>query len=151
MQERYGRQNWQYSEKTMTRKNNSKKHREILGECPVCKSDLYVHGVCTKCGWDKDRGSGRTTSQMKLAPENSVFIWNNEILDYPRELAASIGRFDLKILGLQCLDDIRIFSGKIYPKIIVDHASCLSDRQFYALCTVRSMCCRENLQRKAAS
>lgn len=32
-----------------------------------------------------ERGTGRTTAQMKSAPRNSVFIWCNQHIDYPKK------------------------------------------------------------------
>ena len=45
------------------------------------------------------RGSGQTSEQMKSAPRDAVFVWCNDGLRYPTDLARHLGREDLKIVG----------------------------------------------------
>lgn len=64
------------------------------------------------------RGSGRTTRAMQNAPMNAVYVWCNDKLSYPRDLARKVGRDDLRIVGP---DDIeRRAPGA--TAILVDHA-----------------------------
>lgn len=67
------------------------------------------------------RGEGTTTRQMQEAPQNAVFIWCNDVLEYPRRVAARIGRTDLKIVGPVWLDDER-WRGLEPTSIVADHA-----------------------------
>ena len=49
---------------------------------------------------DGDRGSGRTTEQMKDAPVGATFIWCNDRTSYAERLAKHLGRPDLRIKPL---------------------------------------------------
>jgi hypothetical protein len=75
-----------------------------------------------------DRGTGRTTAQMKAAPEGAVFIWCNSHLHYPRALAQDLGRRDLLIRSPEWLegDGLRSFR----EEIVLDHAVSLTRRQY---------------------
>lgn len=73
----------------------------------------------------EERGTGRTTKQMREAPAGAVFVWNNDHLEYPRHVARVIGRPDLKIIGPRGLDRIR----PPLAGIVVDHAASLSHQQ----------------------
>lgn len=46
----------------------------------------------------KVRGTGRTSKQMLEAPIGATFVWCNHHLEYPRLLATSLGRNDLRII-----------------------------------------------------
>jgi hypothetical protein len=46
---------------------------------------------------DSQRGTGRTTKQMRDAPQGAIFVWCNGHTDYPRALARHLGREDLRI------------------------------------------------------
>ena len=46
-----------------------------------------------------ERGTGKTTEQIKNAPKNAVFVWCNSHLDYPKDLAIFLERPDLKIVS----------------------------------------------------
>lgn len=75
-----------------------------------------------------ERGSGSTTRQIKSAPMGAVFVWVNGDLHYPRRLAESLGRTDLRMssprsVGSGALRGLRV------PEVIVDHAADLTERQ----------------------
>lgn len=76
-----------------------------------------------KLGMDRDpnRRRGRTTQQMILAPEGSIYIWCNKHLDYPKQLARDLGRPDLRIVSPNWVSTDR-WVGMEYPALIVDHA-----------------------------
>lgn len=66
------------------------------------------------------RGIGRTTKQIKNAPQNSTFIWCNSDISYPKEIARKLGRDDIEIrtpgyIGLQKHRGCR-------RPIVIDHA-----------------------------
>jgi hypothetical protein len=68
------------------------------------------------------RQTGRTTNQMKEAPEGAIFIWVNAVLSYPKSLSKSLGREDLIIYSSK---DLIYNNGKlnsINRPIILDHA-----------------------------
>jgi hypothetical protein len=67
------------------------------------------------------RGDETTTKQMKEAKKDAVFVWLNHNLDYPRHLARSLNREDLKIVSPSWLEDRR-FVGLNITDIILDHA-----------------------------
>lgn len=79
---------------------------------------------------DEFRGTGITTKQMQDAPKGSVFIWCNQHTRYPKTIARTLGREDLKIYGPGILehDAIRL-RGQEVPAIIVDHAANLTENQ----------------------
>lgn len=86
------------------------------------------------------RGSGRTTEAMRSAPKNSVYVWLNGNLWYPKALAQLLGREDLIIVGPSWLTDRR-WLGITFPEITLDHATYLTSEQweayFYARTRVR--------------
>jgi hypothetical protein len=67
----------------------------------------------------KKRGSGRTTKQMHEAPKNSVFVWANADLHYPKKLAEKLGRTDLKIVGPNWL--LNGWRGVQLSGLVIDH------------------------------
>jgi hypothetical protein len=75
------------------------------------------------------RQSGQTTDQMQAAPPHAIFIWCNDLTDYPRALARRLGRTDLQIEPLSGLDDGHRLRGVRAPALILDHAARLSGRQ----------------------
>jgi hypothetical protein len=83
-----------------------------------------------------ERGSGRTTQQMKEAPHGAMFVWCNGHLHYPRDLARALDRRDLEIVSPEQLEDDR-FRGRSLTGIIVDHAATLHGRQFEAIRELR--------------
>ena len=81
-----------------------------------------------------ERGSGRTTKQMKSAPIGAVFVWYNDHIDYPERLAVYLQRGDLKILRLSTLDHgAQTLRGIEFFGVVVDHAADLSDKQSEAV------------------
>lgn len=92
-----------------------------------------------------ERGSGRTTRQMENAPIGAVFVWCNDHIDWPKRLALSIQRSDLKILRLSVLDHgAQILRGLEFSGFVIDHAADLSDKQSetvnWLLSRVRKAC-----------
>jgi hypothetical protein len=71
---------------------------------------------------DKFRGTGRTTSQMKAAPLNAVFVWCNYELHTPARLAHNAGRSDLRLVTPAFLSFALKHRGEEFTGIIVDHA-----------------------------
>lgn len=69
---------------------------------------------------DRQRGSGTTTGQMKNAPKNAIFVWHSDNTEYPKALARSIDRNDLKIVGPSCINS-RKWLGLNYSAVVVDH------------------------------
>lgn len=66
------------------------------------------------------RGSGRTTQQMRDAPRGACFVWCNERLDYPTRLAKALLRSDLTIIApSQDLDDFH--RARVWA-VVRDHA-----------------------------
>lgn len=70
---------------------------------------------------DYDRGTGRTTRQMKRAKEGSIYIWLSSSLDYPKQLAQKNLRPDLEIVDSSWLTYER-WRGRRFSDIILDHA-----------------------------
>jgi hypothetical protein len=77
---------------------------------------------------DNDRGTGRTSQQLKFAPQGAIFIWCNDRLDYPKCLIGRhwINRPDIKIVAPSWLDDG--WRGQRFTGIVIDHAAQLSSR-----------------------
>lgn len=78
-----------------------------------------------------ERGMGRTTSQMRGAPEAAVYVWCNDALAYPRRLAQSLGRGDLDIVPPAFVTDARYMG--LGNAVILDHAVELSAEGFARL------------------
>lgn len=78
---------------------------------------------------DRTRANGITSMQMLLAPQDAIYIWCNNSLGYPRDLAKYIGRRDLKIYGPSHLGDARL-AGHHLTGIVVDHAAHLTEFQY---------------------
>jgi len=68
-----------------------------------------------------DRQTGRTTSQMKSAPHNAVFVWITHDLHYPKRLCQELGRNDLKIVGPGWLENG--WRGMELSGLVIDHAA----------------------------
>lgn len=70
----------------------------------------------------QQRGTGRTTKQMKEAPRGAVFVWCNDNLSWPRNLALTHGRKDLQIIGPTVLEGtLDRFRGTEIPAVVFDH------------------------------
>ena len=82
-------------------------------------------------------GSGRTTRQMQDAPIESIFVWCNSMVSYPKSLAKHLGRNDLVIQPLHWLR-IENIAGRDGLKIVVDHAARLDDRNYDALACAKA-------------
>lgn len=67
-----------------------------------------------------ERGTGITTQQLREAPEGAVFVWCNHHISYPRDLAAKLGRRDLRIEPSSFFEGDR-WRGLRGP-VVVDHA-----------------------------
>ena len=68
-----------------------------------------------------DRQTGRTTAQMKVAPQGAVFVCRNahSIFD-TKHLAAKAGRGDLKVVGPEFIEVVG-YRGFDPNAIILDH------------------------------
>ena len=71
---------------------------------------------------DEDRGTGRTTAQIKAAPPNAVFLWPaHGSLSYVRDLAKRVGREDLRIISVENFSP-EMVAWRNTP-VVVDHAA----------------------------
>lgn len=85
-----------------------------------------------------DRQTGRTTRQMKSAPQGAVFVWRNGQIEYPIALAKKIGREDLVVKPMSWLEPRNVM-GRTLPGLVLDHAApMLSDAGYEALMYARS-------------
>lgn len=80
--------------------------------------EAAISGVETYTA-DNKRGSGRTKTAMMNAPKGAIYLWCNEILDYPIRLAKSIGREDLIIFRPSKIESMPRLPVKA---LVVDHA-----------------------------
>jgi hypothetical protein len=93
-------------------------------------------------GWPEERSPWRdcqvetTRKQMENAAPGALFVWCNNQIYYPKDLAKRIGRGDLRIIGPAGLDGPPLTFG--FPEIIVDHAALLSRRQHEAVEELRA-------------
>ena len=69
---------------------------------------------------DKYRRTGRTTQQLKSAPEKATFVWCNDEVRYPKEILRKIGRADIKIVPFHAFTDDRL-RGLSPDLLIFDH------------------------------
>lgn len=83
------------------------------------------------------RGSRRTTAAMLSAPMGCVFIWCNDRLEYPKRLAKSLGRSDLKIVSPFWLENG--WKGERFTGIVADHHLELGEkrRELFRLAILR--------------
>lgn len=69
----------------------------------------------------KTNQSGRTSSQLKAAPQNAVYIWPcNASLFYPKELAKTLNRTDITF-AIASTKPEKFFG--IRNQIVIDHAA----------------------------
>lgn len=68
-----------------------------------------------------DRLTGKTTTQIKNAPKGAVFIWCNGTLGYPKDLARSLDREDLLVVGPSYVSNLRSYAST--KPVVVDHAA----------------------------
>lgn len=68
---------------------------------------------------DSERGTGRTTKQMREAPQHAVFVTFVDELSYARRLARALKRDDLLVIGAYEIER-RLLGGR--TPVIVDHA-----------------------------
>lgn len=83
------------------------------------------------------RQLGKTTEQMRAAPENAIYVWCHECLRYPRALARLIQRTDLKIVGPSFFE----VSWMGYDKpVVLDHAApqMMNGHQYDGFCACRA-------------
>jgi hypothetical protein len=77
---------------------------------------------------DPESGTGRTTKQMRDAPQRAAFVWPVwGSISYAHDLARHLGRVDLTIITPSGLGDFR--EGQ-YPALVVDHAVKLTKTEF---------------------
>ncbi len=76
------------------------------------------------------RGDGTTTRQMQDAAKGAYFVWVNGQLQYPRRLAAKIGRDDLNIVSSEFFGDMHRWRGIEFSDIVIDHAAYLTERAY---------------------
>jgi hypothetical protein len=78
-----------------------------------------------------DRGTGRTSDLLRAAPREAVFVWCNDRLEYPKQLARAVGRSDLMVVAPSWLQHGLI--GRRGKCVVVDHAARLSEHQLAIL------------------
>lgn len=78
---------------------------------------------------DANRQTGRTTHQMQEAPPNTVYVWCDAHLEYPKALAQALNRTDLVIIAPTGLLRLR---GQNPACVILDHACVLTPAQVHA-------------------
>ena len=83
------------------------------------------------------RNVGTTTRQIKSLPIGAIFIWCNNDIRYPTNLAVSIGRNDLEIVGVSFLDNLK-FLGREFTGFDVDHATEINENRLKAMGIIRT-------------
>jgi hypothetical protein len=84
-----------------------------------------------------DRGTGRTSEQMRNAPQGAFYVWCNHHLGYPRTLAERLGRKDLKIVSNSWLNGDSWLGRRGY-KVVIDHATVIQPSRIDAVAYMRS-------------
>ena len=79
------------------------------------------------------RRSGNTTRQMQAAPSCAVYVWPNDRLRYPLDLARSLSRQDLQIVSAHKLSSPDNFLSLGARSVVIDHAVELTDARIQAL------------------
>src|SRR4051812_43787764 len=75
-------------------------------------------------GRDPNHGTNRTTNLMRYAPDMAVFVWCNDHITYPQELALSMDRPDIKVVPLLALERGCLLGLDRF--VTIDHAANLS-------------------------
>lgn len=91
---------------------------------------------------NKVRQTGRTTQQLKDAPQGAIFVWCNGRVDYPQNIARDMGRDDIRIKPFSWLEERNIL-GLRDIKVVIDHATpevnpTISDTTWNAIRLLRS-------------
>ena len=68
-----------------------------------------------------ERGTGRTTAQMLLAPQEAVFVWPSTNLTYPSALAEHLRRRDLMIVPPRWIDNMGTWLRGRRQTVLLDH------------------------------
>lgn len=74
------------------------------------------------------RNTGETTRQLTACQRGAVYVWCNDALHYPRQLANSLNRRDIKIVAPDYLN-LQRWRGVRLTEIVVDHATSLTEEQ----------------------
>jgi|SRR6056297_997165 len=91
---------------------------------------------------DTERNTGRTTKQIKDAPNGAVFVApSTRLVDYCFSIAKSVGREDVKVVSPQWLEN-GSWRGLRFPDVIMDHhAPCvMTERQLDAYRYAKMRC-----------
>jgi hypothetical protein len=78
-------------------------------------------------------GTGRTTRQMLSAPKDSVYVWCNGQLNYPKRIAGEYGREDLEIVSPSFLRWSHRVQGRELSGLVIDHACYLAKEEIEGL------------------
>ena len=84
-----------------------------------------------------ERGTGATSKQMTEAPKGSTFVWCNDSMHYPVNLARKLDRTDLHIVGLDWIKGGR-WHGRTLDGVVVDHAARLTTEQWDLVQIIRA-------------
>lgn len=83
------------------------------------------------------RGEGATSRAMNAAPKGAHYVWVNEHLGYPKDLARRLGRADLVIVSPGWFQGDR-WRGIQFKAIVLDHATEYTESIFRAIEYARS-------------
>lgn len=72
-------------------------------------------------GFHTVRRAGKTTLQIRNAPQGAIFVWVNGHIEYPKAIARELGREDLDFKPLSWFRMENI-AGRSGVKIVLDHA-----------------------------
>lgn len=81
----------------------------------------------------KQRQTGTTTKQIRLAPKGAIYVWPvSASLHYPRRIAESEGRQDIKFIPQSqfTLHEIR---GRRVEAVVIDHAVVMNPDNYEAM------------------
>jgi hypothetical protein len=74
---------------------------------------------------DPDRGTGRTTSQIRFAPSNAIYVCKTHaFIRYCSDIAAKVGRKDLRFV---CVEQVKSgYLRGLERPVVFDHDSSAS-------------------------
>ena len=78
------------------------------------------------------RGSGTTSAQLALLPQDGIFVWCSFDITYPRSLCKKLGREDIQVVSPSWLSSDR-WRGRTYSGVSVDHAAKLQPEELEGL------------------
>lgn len=67
---------------------------------------------------------GRTTRQLEMSPQNTIYVWCSSDTKYPKRLCKELDREDIKVVSPYQVELAMIGLPRV---VVIDHATILSE------------------------